>query len=311
MKSTTIGHLTVSELCLGTMYFGTTVEASSSFDLLDAFVDAGGTFVDTANCYSFWVDGGTGDESERILGEWMHTRRNRSDVVVATKVGCRPRYPGAPFPSESEGLHPDVIVRAVDDSLGRLGTDHIDLLYAHRDDHDVPLDTTLEAFDQLIAAGKVGAVAGSNLTAERLSAASSHYVAAQLRHSFVRPVEGADLGVQVPIDDDHVQLSLERGIRLVGYSPLVQGAYTRADRPWPTEYETDANTRRLEVLDSVAAETELDRNAIVLAWMLHSTPAVIPVIAASTREQLNQNLAAAKVRLDPDQLQRLDLAHRT
>jgi aryl-alcohol dehydrogenase-like predicted oxidoreductase len=291
------------------MYFGSTVDTPTSFELLDAFVEAGGTFFDTANCYSFWVAGGTGDESEQVLGDWMRARGNRSDIVLSTKVGCRPRYPGAAFPAESEGLHPDTIVTAVDDSLRRLGTDHIDLLYAHRDDHDVPLDVTLEAFAELIAAGKVGAVAGSNITADRLADAPG-YAAVQLRHSFVRPLDGADLGVQLPLDDDHRELALERDVRLVGYSPLVQGAYTRSDRPWPAEYDTDANTRRLAALDAVVAETGHDRNTVVLAWMLRGEPAVIPVIAASQREQLDQNLAAANVGLDPDQLQQLDRAHR-
>ncbi|NQW71445.1 MAG: aldo/keto reductase, partial [Actinobacteria bacterium] len=154
--------LLVHPLCLGGNVFGWTADESSSFEVLDAYADAGGNFIDTADAYSHWVDGNSGGESETIIGRWMAARGNRDSMVIATKVSHLPPL---------IGLAPATIQQGLDDSLGRLQTDRIDLYYAHYDDLDTPQADTLGAFDSAIKDGKVRYIGASNFTAERLQSA--------------------------------------------------------------------------------------------------------------------------------------------
>ncbi|WP_208610211.1 aldo/keto reductase [Shouchella rhizosphaerae] len=165
MKQVLLGQtgVTVSELCLGCMNFGTKTEQVVSERLLDQYVDAGGSFLDTANNYAFWNEGGEGGESERLLGHWMKERGNRSNLFLATKVGALPTVPGGGL-SDGEGLSKQSIERAIDQSLQRLRTDYIDLYYAHIDDIKTPLEETLEAFEKLVRLGKVRFIGCSNYT---------------------------------------------------------------------------------------------------------------------------------------------------
>ena len=146
-------QLQVSPLCFGTMYFGTKVSQSDSFSLLDQFLTAGGNFIDTANNYAFWMENGVGDESENTLGAWLKERKNRDKVVLATKVGARPRHPGGGL-DDAEGLSHNTIIREVENSLKRLETDYIDLYYAHVDWYEYALEERLKAFDLLVTQGK-------------------------------------------------------------------------------------------------------------------------------------------------------------
>ena len=141
----------VSEMCLGTMYFGSKVDKKTSYELLDYYIDNNGNFIDTSNNYAFWIDGCTGDESETLLGEWIRERKNREDIFLATKVGVRPLNKNGDF----EGLSKDTILKSLDYSLKRLKTDYIDLLYTHVDWRNEPLEETLEALNILIDSGKV------------------------------------------------------------------------------------------------------------------------------------------------------------
>lgn len=309
MDRTTLGNsdLTVSELCLGTMYFGTTVDEPTAFRLLDQYVEAGGNFLDTANCYAFWAENGTGDESEALIGRWMTSRGNRDALTVATKVGCRPRYPGAPFPEEAQGLRRDVIVRDVEASLRRLQVDTIDLYYTHQDDRHAPLEETLGALDELVRAGKVRQVGCSNMAAWRIEQARSisaargypGFCCAQLRHTYL---PGGDTGVQLHLGDEHLDYARGHAFGLVAYSPLLQGAYTRADRPLPAEFVRPGHDAYLATLTNVAQEIGLTPNQVVLAWMQQGDPPVIPLIAASTTAQLEENLNAVGVTLTPEQM---------
>src|SRR4051812_17211547 len=156
----TIGSsgIEVSQLCLGANVFGWTADRDTSFAVLDAYVAAGGNFVDTADSYMWRAPGNSGGESETIIGEWLAARGNRDDMVIATKVGSWPERPG---------LSRANITAAVEDSLRRLQTDRIDLYYAHRDDPETAQEETLDAFDSLVRAGKVRAIGASNFTAER------------------------------------------------------------------------------------------------------------------------------------------------
>lgn len=185
-------------IALGTIPFGTTVDEATSFAILDRFVEGGGTILDTANNYPFWLEGATGDESETTIGRWLASRRNRDQVVISTKCGARPSVPGARTLDAAEGLSAGVIRAAIDGSLRRLGIDHVDVYWAHIDDRSAPLEETIAAFDELVLAGKAKEVGASNHAVWRLERARSlaaargatRYSHVQLRHSYLRPRPG-------------------------------------------------------------------------------------------------------------------------
>ena len=185
----------VSALSLGCMYLGTRSDQERSYALLDRYVGAGGTFLDTANCYSFWIDGATGDESELMLGRWMKARGNRDALFVATKVGSRPAFAGGRWPEDAQGLSAAAIVEDVEHSLRRLQTDRIDLYYAHLDDRPTPLEETMEAFARLARAGKIRHVGCSNTATWRVERARqisrAHgwpaYCCVQQKYTYLRP----------------------------------------------------------------------------------------------------------------------------
>ena len=297
----------VSALCLGTMFFGTRVDEPTSMDLLDRYLEAGGTFLDTANNYAFWIPGGRGGESEALLGRWMRTRGTRGQVFLATKVG------GAP----GEDLSRAAILAAVDGSLRRLGTDHIDLYYAHVDHRSVPLEETLEAFDELVTVGKVGRIGCSNHAAwrieraRRISAARgiARYCCVQQRHSYLRPRPGTSFGPQLTAGRELLDFcAANPEVALLAYSPLLSGAYTVPGRALAEQYPGPDTDARLAALRVVADESRASPNQIVLAWLMATTPSATPLIAASTHAQLDENVGALAVELSADQLARLDAA---
>jgi aryl-alcohol dehydrogenase-like predicted oxidoreductase len=297
----------VSALCLGTMHFGSLIDWKSSCRLLDLYVEAGGGFIDTANNYAVWAPGYQGGESEALLGQWMQERKNRSRIFLASKVGFH-------HGSAERGLRARQILGECDKSLQRLRTDTIDLYYAHLDDRQTPLPETLEAFDRLVQAGKVRWLGASNTLAWRLEEARCtsarhgwpEYCCIQQRYSYLQPRPGADFGHQTAATEELLDYCQERGLRLLAYSPLLNGAYTRRDRPLMAQYQGPHTSAALRVLQAVAAEVGATLNQVVLAWMLHSEPQVIPVMGASTEEQLRENLGALDVRLDAGQMARLD-----
>ncbi len=309
MKYQPLGQtaLQASSLCIGAMYFGTKNDQTSSFRLLDQYVAAGGNFIDTANIYAHWVAGGRGGESEVLLGEWLRQRGNRDRVLIASKVGFN--YGDVP-----KRLRANDIIAECDKSLKRLGTDVIDLYYAHVDDRTTPLEETLEAFNQLVQAGKVRYIGGSNYLAWRLEQAKwisetrgwAQYCCIQQHYTYLRLRPGTNVSPQIMVNDDLLDYIAERGITLLAYSVLQSGAYTRADRALRSEFAMPDNDRRLEALRAVAAETGAGVNQVILAWMLQRQ--VIPLIAASTEEQLAENLEALHVNLSAEQMDRLNRA---
>lgn len=311
MKTLALGDsgIEVSALCLGAMLFGSRDDEQISFRLLDQYVDAGGTFIDTANIYAHWIDGASGGESESLLNKWMRERGNRERLFIATKVGFA--YPGI-----ERGLSARQIEEEVEKSLGRLGIDTIDLYYAHVDDRNTPQEETLEAFDRLVRAGKVRTVGASNFLAWRLEEARcisrandwAQYCCVQQRFSYLRPKPGASFDPQIAANDDLLDYTANRDMTMLAYSPLLGGAYTREDRGFSQQYVGPDSDARLKVLRQVAQETGATANQVVLAWMLHSDPPVIPVIAASRAEQLDENLGALDVHLSAEQMQRLNEA---
>jgi len=310
------GHgLAVSALSLGTLPFGSYVDERTSFAILDRFVEAGGTFLDTANNYVFW-DGFTGDESEELLGRWMAARGNRDRIVLATKAGARPRTPGTGL-ENMEGLSATAVKAAAEGSLRRLGVDHIDLYYSHVEDRAVPVEETLGAFAELVAAGSVGLLGCSNHATwllERARAASRAngwplYTCVQERYSYLRPRPG----VRLP-ESGHVHMTdelfdyarAEGDVSLLAYSALLMGSYTRPDKPLPELYDHLGTTRRLAALREVADEIGATANQVVLAWLLGGEQPVLPVLGVSTVAQLEESLAAVDIQLDAEQRARLD-----
>ena len=311
MKQVALGDtgVSVSAICLGAMLFGSSIDRAASFQILDQYTDAGGSFIDTANIYAWWVGGCRGGESETLLGEWMRLRANRSQMFIATKVGFD--YPGV-----ERGLRAQQIAAECEKSLRRLGTDYVDLYYAHVDDRTTPLEETLEAFDRLVKAGRVRFIGASNYLAWRLAEARwvsrvhgwAAYCCIQQRHTYLRPKPGARFDPQIAANEDLFDLCRTQGVTLLAYSPLLGGAYTRPDRPLDAQYLGPDTQARLAALRAVALETGATPNQVVLAWMLQSDPPVIPLVAGSTIDQIHENLGALRLSLSAQQMERLNSA---
>jgi aryl-alcohol dehydrogenase-like predicted oxidoreductase len=309
MKKLALGNtgVEVSALCLGAMYFGSRNDRDLSYAMLDQYVDAGGMFIDTANIYAHWVSGFRGGESETLLGEWMRERRNRGQMFIASKVGFQ--YPGV-----ERGLTARQIEDECDKSLRRMGIDTIDLYYAHVDDRNTPLEESLEAFNRLIQAGKVRFIGASNYLAWRLEKARwvsqingwAQYCCIQQRYTYLRPKPGASFDPQVAANDELLDCCRENNITILAYSALLAGAYTRDDRQLSEQYLGMDSDVRMKALKDIAAEVGVTPNQIILAWMLHSDPVVLPLIAASTREQMQENLDVLDVQLTQEQMKRLN-----
>ena len=311
MQTQQLGNtgIDVSALCLGMMFFGSKNDKSTSYRLLDHYLDAGGTFLDSANKYASWIEGFEGGESETLLGKWMKERCNRKNLFITSKVGFD--YKDVPI-----SLRASIIEQECNRSLKRMGVETIDLYYAHKDDRTTPLEETLEAFDRLVKAGKVRFIGASNYLAWRLERAKwisetndwTQFCCVQQRYTYLPLRHGADTGRQDVVNEDLRQYCHDTKTTLLAYSVLLGGAYTRPDRPLPDGYVTPDNEERLKVLQQVADAIGATINQVILVWMRQSTPSVIPLIAASTIEQLQENLTALQFNLSAEQLERLNTA---
>jgi aryl-alcohol dehydrogenase-like predicted oxidoreductase len=318
----------VSVLALGCMIMGTATDEATSYQILDRYVEAGGNFLDTANCYAWWArPGAGGDESETLLGRWFARTGRRDEVFLATKVGGMVAEPvfgpdGRPDWSRVrfEGTGRQTIGRSVDESLRRMGTDRIDLLYIHVDDPSTPLEETLDALAGVVRAGKVRHIGWSNVRAWRLERARQlcdrngwpEPVAVQLMHSYLRRRAGL---VSSSIVDDEVldYLRANDDVTLVAYSPILKGIYDDPGKQaghWVMgEYDGPDAQARLAAARGLAAELDVTPNQLVLAWLLHQTrPALVPLIGPRTLEQYEAAVRAHDVKLLPEHIARLDTA---
>ncbi|MFF3513841.1 aldo/keto reductase [Streptomyces sp. NPDC002573] len=298
--------LEVFPLSLGGNVFGWTADEAQSFAVLDTYTAAGGNFVDTADVYSAWAPGNKGGESETVIGKWIAARGNRSDVIIATKVSQHPEY---------KGLGAANIKAAADASLRRLGTDYIDLYYTHFDQPEVPVEEIIGALDDLVKAGKVRAVAASNISAERLQASLdfserenlARYVALQPHYNLVSrdTYEG-------PLQD----VAARAGLAAVPYYALASGFLTGKYRPGTTvdsaraqgagkHLETERGRRVLAALDEVAQERDAQIPTVALAWLAAQPTVAAPIASARTVEQLPALLAVADLTLTEKDLARL------
>jgi aryl-alcohol dehydrogenase-like predicted oxidoreductase len=289
--------LAVSRLCLGGNVFGRTVDEAGTARVLDAFVAGGGNFVDTAGSY------GAG-ESETLIGRWLSTRP-RDSVVVATKIA----------PGNGVHLTKSTIRSAIETSLLRLGTDYVDLYFAHHDDRDTPLEETLEAFDALIREGKVRYMAASNYSAPRLAEALdisekrslASYVALQPSYNLVSREE---------YESSLAPLCAERDIACLPYFGLASGFLTgkyrseadfddRGRAQAAKRFFNDRSLRILDVLDQIAASHRTTGAAVALAWLAAQPTVVAPLASARTPEQLADWLPAMTLDLSNDELEHL------
>jgi aryl-alcohol dehydrogenase-like predicted oxidoreductase len=311
--------LNVSVIALGAMLMGSRTDETTSFAILDRFVEAGGTFLDTANNYAFWVGGDMGGQSEELLGRWRKGRGIGDELVIATKVGGRPLEPGHDFSKGMEPLTGANIRESSERSMERMGLDHLDLYYAHVQDLDVPLEEQVEAFGQLAASGTVGLLGASNHWAWRVERARTLAAAAglpaydvlQYSHSYLQPrtdrptlrAPEGNAGVASP---EVASLVRDAGLHLVAYSPLLGGAYVRDDKPMSAQFDHPGTPPRLAALAEVARQTGASVNQVVLSWLIGGELPVVPLVGASSVAQLDESLAAVDLELSAEQRALLD-----
>ena len=303
--------LQVSKLCLGGNVFGWTVDEATSFSLLDAWVDAGMNFIDTADVYSRWVPGHTGGESETIIGKWLQRGGQRDRIVLATKVG-------KDMGDGKVGLEPAYIHRAVEASLKRLQTDVIDLYQSHDDDASAPLADTLGAYDDLIKAGKVRAIGASNFGAPRLSEALA--VSASLglpRYECLQPLYNL---VERPAFEAELEaVCVQHGLGVIPFYALASGFLSGKYRSEADlsksargqgvkKYLNPRGWRVLSALDSVAQRLNATPAQVALAWQIARPSVTAPIASATSLAQLADLVAAARLALDAQAMQALNEA---
>jgi len=309
MKLRPLGRssLQVAPLAFGGNVFGWSVDESRSFDLLDAFVDHGFNLIDTADVYEAWVPGNEGGESEAIIGNWLKKSGKRDRVVIATKVGKWARYPG---------LSPTNIKEAVDDSLRRLKTDHIDLYQSHEDDAKVPLEETLRAFDDLVKAGKVRVIGASNYSTNRLADALTTSASKSLsRYESLQPEY--NLMDRAGFEEGMQPLCVKEDVGVISYYSLASGFLSgkyrsEADlhkskaRGGKVKKYLDARGHRvLGALDEVAAAHGATPAQVALAWVMVQPAISAAIASATTVEQLDELAKSSALVLSADELRKL------
>lgn len=312
MKKVKISNtdLEIAPLNFGGNVFGWTLNEEQSFGILDAFVDKGFNFIDTADTYAWWVNG-TGGQSETIIGKWMKSRNNRDKIILATKVGSETKEHGYDISRRH-------ILKSVDESLQRLQTDHIDLYYTHFDDNKTPVAETLGAYDELIKAGKVKYIAASNLSPERLVASFEaseknnlpRYVALQPHYNLVE---------REKYEQQYAPLVKQYDLTVFPYWSLAAGFLTgkyRSEADFnksargagASKYLNEKGLSVLAALDYIAAAHNSTPATIALAWLLAQPNIGAPVVSATSNSQLEDLFAAVDLQLTPAELAKLEQA---
>ena len=296
--------LQVFPLALGGNVFGWTADESTSFAVLDAYAAAGGNFVDTADAYSAWAPGNKGGESETILGRWVAARGNRDQVVIATKVGAHPEY---------KGLKAATVTAATEQSLRRLGTDSIDLLYTHFDDESTPVEEIVTALDGLVRAGKVRQVAASNISPARLTA-SLEFARAEGLAAYVALQPEYNLVARDRYEGELAEVAAKFGLSAVPYYGLAAGFLTGKYREGGPAVDSvraggaakhlasERGKKVLTALDTVAAAHRAEVATVALAWLAAQPTVAAPIASARNVEQLPALVAVAELELTADEL---------
>ena len=312
MSKRTLGQsgLQVSPIAFGGNVFGWTLDESQSFAMLDAIVDNGLDFIDTADMYSTWAPGHQGGESETLIGKWLKKTGKRERIVLATKVGMEMGHGG-------KGLKAAYIQKAVEDSLKRLQTDYIDLYQAHADDADTPLDETLGAFAKLIEQGKVRAIGASNYDGKRLREA--HEVAKRLGVPSYQSLQPHyNLHERKHYEEDLEPVVQELGIGVISYFSLASGFLTGKYRTredikgaraeMVKGYMDERGVTILAALDEVAMARDATPAQVALAWLIARPSITAPIASATSSKQLADLVAATQLRLSADEVTMLDQA---
>jgi aryl-alcohol dehydrogenase-like predicted oxidoreductase len=301
--------LSTAPLVLGGNVFGWTTDKATSYAILDAALDAGLNAIDTADVYNRFAPGGQGGESETMIGQWMKDRGVRDRVVIITKGGL-------PMGEGMEGLGRDYLPRACEASLRRLQTDHIDIYMSHRADPNTPIAETLETFQSLIDAGKIGHAAASNYTAEELREALAAAGNGRARYAVLEPHYNlAERGeYEGPLED----LCMAEGIGVIPFFALAAGFLTgkyrskedlagRARQTTATGYFTPRNLALLEVIDRVAARHDATPTQVSLAWLIARPSVTAPIVSATSLDQLRDILRSTELELTAEDLADLQM----
>ena len=312
MKKVTIKNtdLEIAPINFGGNVFGWTLDEKESFNILNKFTEGGFNFIDTADTYSWWVNG-KGGQSEEIIGKWMKERKNRQDIVLATKVGSETKEHGFDISKKH-------ILKSVDESLKRLGTDHIDLYYTHFDDNKTPVEETLSAYDEIVKAGKVRYIAASNVSPERLIESFEvaeknnfpKYVALQPHYNLVE---------REKFETEYAPLVEKFGLSVFPYWSLAAGFLTgkyRTEADFETtargggikKYFDDKGKAVLAALDKVSEKHQSQPATVALAWLLANPLITAPIVSATSERQLQTIFDALKLQLDSEDLEILNQA---
>lgn len=311
MEQRQLGHsaLKVAPLCLGGNVFGWTADEATSHRLLDAFVDAGFNFIDTADMYSRWADGHVGGESERVIGSWLKKRKRRDDVIIATKLGKE-------MGEGLKGLSPAYMRQALEASLARLQTDYIDLYQAHEDDLTRPVEEPLSTFAGFIKAGKVRAIGASNFGAARLETAlAAGGTGGLARYESLQP--HYNLMEREEFERELAPVCRKHGIGVIPYFALASGFLTgkyRSEKDFAKSvrgedvagYLNDRGRAVLAALDAVAARHDATPAQVALAWLM--TRSTAPIASATSLTQLADIMKSARLALTAEDLKALDAA---
>lgn len=301
----------VAPLMLGGNVFGWNIDEPTSFTVLDAFVDGGFDFVDTADVYSAWKPGNKGGESETVIGNWMKSRGNRAKVIIATKVGME-------LAPDKKGLSSAYIMQAVEDSLSRLQTDYIDLYQSHTDDLETPLDESLAAYDHLIKQGKVRAIGASNYTGARLTEALGTSAANGLvSYTCLQP--HYNLYERAGYEDDLEKVALANNLGVIPYFALASGFLTgkyRSEADFGKsarggnmgKYLNERGFEILDALDTVAKEYATKPAMVALAWLMARPSITAPIASATNADQVAELIMATQLSLSADAIDLLNTA---
>ncbi|MFD1630310.1 aldo/keto reductase [Pseudopedobacter beijingensis] len=298
----------VAPIVFGGNVFGWTIDEKKSFEILDAFVAAGFDFIDTADTYSYWVDGNTGGESETIIGNWLHSRKNRDKVVIATKVGSENR-------SHGRDISKAYILKTVEESLKRLKTDYIDLYQTHWDDDKTPVEETLSAYEQLIREGKIRTIGASNLSAERMKASLLAADSGLPKYQTFQP--HYNLYARETYEKELMPVCVENNISSITYFSLESGFLTGKYRTASdfvksvrgggmAKYFNNRGFAILDALDEIAKKHQTQPATIALAWLLQRPSVAAPIVSATSVQQLESIIKAPSVVLDAEDIARLD-----
>lgn len=311
MKKIKIGDtsLEIGPFSLGGNVFGWTIDEEKSFEILDAYVEAGYNFIDTADMYSYWINGGGGGESETIIGKWMKARGNRDQIILATKVGG----PTGEHETDSSRKH---ILETVEKSLKRLQTDYIDLYYLHYDDGKTPVEETLRTFDELVKSGKVKQIAVSNISPERLKESLEFSDKNNLaKYQALQPLY--NLVERKGYETDFAPIVAEHGLTVFPYYALASGFLTgkyRSENDFSksprgqgaAKYLNEQGLNILKALDQIAAKHHSVPAAVALAWLSAQPNIGGPIASATSKEQLTEILSSSSLNLDSADFELLD-----